>query len=73
MKLSKAQLAIKIKSILDSAFVGQCGWNGGTTVMTFNDQPIGATVSCRNLEIGRWWPDLKAHLAEHIANELSKK
>lgn len=73
MKLSKAQLAIKLKAILNSAYVGQCGWSGRETIMTFNDAPIGATISCRDLEIGRWWPDLKNHLVEHIAEELSKK
>jgi hypothetical protein len=73
MKLSKAQLQIKIKQILDSAYISTTGWEGRESIMLFNDKPIGATISCRNLEIGRWWPDLKIHLAEYIAEELSKK
>jgi hypothetical protein len=72
LKLSKAQLQIKIKRILDSVSLGQCGWEAREDIMLFNDKPIGATIS-RNIEIGRWWPDLKIHIAEYIANELSKK
>jgi hypothetical protein len=73
LKLSKAQLQIKIKRILDSTSLSQCGWEGHEDIVLFNDKPIGATISNRNLELGRWWPDLKIHIAEYIANELSKK
>lgn len=73
MKLSKAQLTIKIKHILDKTYLSTTGWEAHESIMLFNDQPVGATISSRNLEIGRWWPDLKKHLSEHIAEELSKK
>jgi hypothetical protein len=73
LKPSKAQLQIKIKRILDSISLGQCGWEGHESIMLFNHRPIGATISNRNLELGRWWPDLKIHISEYIAEELSKK
>jgi hypothetical protein len=73
IKPSKVQLQIKIKRILDETYLATDGWEAGKSIMIFNSKPIGATINCRDLEIGRWWPDLKAHLAEHIANELSKK
>jgi hypothetical protein len=72
LKPSKAQLQIKLKRIFDSIQLSQCGWKAGEDIMTFNGTPIGMTIH-RNIAINRWWPDLKTHLAEHIANELSKK
>jgi hypothetical protein len=40
---------------------------GCEDIMTFNGTPIGMTVS-KNIEIDRWWTDLKASLA-HYLNE----
>jgi len=73
LKLSKAQLQIKIKQALDKTYLATDGWEAGKSIMIFNNKPIGTTINCRDLEIGRWWPDLKAHISEHIAEELSKK
>ena len=56
--------------LLDSIKLSQTGWEGSEDVMTFNGQPIGATVSNRGLEIDRWWPELKTTLAKQIAHHL---
>jgi hypothetical protein len=61
----------ELKRILDSVALGQCGWESGEDIMLFNHRPIGATIG-RNIDIGRWWPDLKNNLVELLFAELNK-
>ena len=62
---SKTKTAIK--QALDSITLSQVRWDGNEDVMTFNNKPIGMTVR-NNLEIQRWWSELK----EQIKNEIIK-
>ena len=56
-----------ILDVLETIELRQVGWEGSEDIMTFNGEPIGATVSGR-LEIDRWWPDLKRELARTLAD-----
>ena len=53
--------------ILDEIKLSQCGWEGNEDVVTFNGEPIGATITKHRREFDRWWPDLKEHIAEYVA------
>ena len=59
------------EEILEDIRLNQTGWEGNADIVTFNQQPIGMTVS-GNIEIDRWWPSLKKHLAENLAEKLSE-
>ena len=64
----------ELKRILDTVALGQCGWEAGEDIMFFrsgHQRPIGATIG-RNIDIGRWWPDLKNNLVELLFAELNK-
>lgn len=60
---------IAIKKILDEIELNQCGWEGDEDIMTFNGQPIGATLG-GSREIDKWWPELKTHIAAYIAERM---
>lgn len=59
----------RILAILDTIELSQVGWEDREDIMTFNGEPIGATIY--NAEIDRWWPSLKIQLAGYIADNLA--
>jgi hypothetical protein len=72
MKITQEELKEKIMKSLDEVKLSQSGWEGNEDIVIFNGKPIGMTISNRNLELGRWWPELKEHLAIHLAKSLLK-
>ncbi len=64
--------ASDIRTILDTIELNQVGWEGDEDIMTFNGTPIGATLSGHR-ETDRWWPDLKCHIAQYLADKLPCK
>jgi len=58
-------------AMLDEIALGQVGWECSADVMTFNGEPIGGTFDGRSIEIQRWWPALKAELAEYLARRIA--
>jgi len=62
----------KILEALNEIKLSQTGWEGREDIMTFNGNSIGMTIS-HNIEIDRWWPELKEKLAEFINNYLEQE
>lgn len=65
--------AKRILEILNTIELKQTGWEGDEDIMTFNGEPIGATIRNTGLEIDRWWSSLKRYMAEYLAEKLVKK
>lgn len=67
-----SELEIRIQTLLDEIKLGQTCWEGNEDVMTFNGEPIGATIS-RHKQIDRWWPDLKRRLASYLSEHMERR
>jgi hypothetical protein len=62
----------EILAALNTIRLSQTGWEGSEDIMTFNGEPTGATI-LRNVEIGRWWPELKEKIAKYVAAFLTRE